>query len=433
MWDISNTTTWIVGQSHAQLRRELPPLVAAAGSRPPTSWATSELQRRFFTGNPVADFLLGYYARRHRLPARGVSASRARSGNPRRVQLQYLAPYIQDDWKVNSKLTLNLGLRYDYRSVPYETNDHMAWRNLNYAPGGLLVADQTLATEGIVDGALLPGSRAAAIPTTPTGTRSSLPASASPTVPTDDGKTVIRGGYGIFYDSAEGREIDGAADIYPYVSRGNYTQTLGQTAPLQTTDQLFPSFADRRRGDAGRQHLPRREPVAGAEEPLRPAVVSRRPARAVRPATIAELNYVGEQGHQPVDAASTSPRPSPTRRTTRPSPAASRSPTSPSTSTATGAATRTTTRLNAKLEHRGRGLLATVAYTWAKSTDSKSAAAGIGATRVQRLAGVPRQPRPGARPRPLRTSTWTTALVGELRLEPALRQGRAVRRRRHPA
>jgi hypothetical protein len=35
---------------------------------------------------------------------------------------------------------------------------------------------------------------------------------------------------------------------------------------------------------------------------------------------------------------------------------------------------------NAKLERRARGLLATLAYTWAKSTDTKSAAAGIGAT-----------------------------------------------------
>ena len=35
-------------------------------------------------------------------------------------------------------------------------------------------------------------------------------------------QTVFRGGYGVFFDSAEGREIDGAADVYPYVSRGNY-------------------------------------------------------------------------------------------------------------------------------------------------------------------------------------------------------------------
>jgi hypothetical protein len=36
--------------------------------------------------------------------------------------------------------------------------------------------------------------------------------------------------------------------------------------------------------------------------------------------------------------------------------------------------------LNTKLEHRGRSSLLTFAYTWAKSTDTKSAAAGIGAT-----------------------------------------------------
>jgi hypothetical protein len=34
--------------------------------------------------------------------------------------------------------------------------------------------------------------------------------------------------------------------------------------------------------------------------------------------------------------------------------------------------------LNAVLTHRGRGLVATAAYTWGKSTDAKSAAAGIG-------------------------------------------------------
>ena len=127
---------------------------------------------------------------------------------------------MQDDWKVNSRLTLNLGLRWDYRNVPYETNNRMGWRNLDYAPGGLWVADETLVSGGITDGAYYQFADRRS-PENPDRFKVFSPRVGFAWRPFDDERTVLRGGYGVFFDSAEGREIDGAADIYPYTSRGN--------------------------------------------------------------------------------------------------------------------------------------------------------------------------------------------------------------------
>ena len=78
--------------------------------------------------------LLGYYSGVGIFQPAAYSVPGA-AGNPREFNFKYFAPYVQDDWRVNSQLTVNLGLRWDYRNVPYETNNRMAWRNLDYAAG----------------------------------------------------------------------------------------------------------------------------------------------------------------------------------------------------------------------------------------------------------------------------------------------------------
>jgi hypothetical protein len=59
-------------------------------------------------GSDAADFLLG-------LPFLVSGSQGATNGN---FRFAYVEPYFQDDWRVTRKLTLNLGLRYDYYQPP---------------------------------------------------------------------------------------------------------------------------------------------------------------------------------------------------------------------------------------------------------------------------------------------------------------------------
>ena len=65
------------------------------------------------SGDSYATFLLGY-----------VNGSSNYPVYPANRQW-YFAPYFQDDWKVTRKLTLNLGLRWDYNGSPTERHDRL--------------------------------------------------------------------------------------------------------------------------------------------------------------------------------------------------------------------------------------------------------------------------------------------------------------------
>jgi hypothetical protein len=386
MWDISNNTAKIHGRHTLNfganyrkwsLQRDLA-----------NDFLGSLTFSGFFTGNKtrdnaIADMLLGYYNQATVFQPAGFSVG-DRAGNPRQYNYFYLAPYIQDDWKVTSRLTLNLGLRWDFRTVPNESNDRMLWRDPANRQGGLLFADQTLQQKGISgDGSYYKNANRR------------NPYDASKQVfaprlglafrPFSDDKTVVRGGYGVFFDSAEGREIDGAADFFPYVTRGSYIQSLGQ-ANLSTTDQLFPNFAGQPVATpAANTFLA----VSMSPTPQNPYVQqwSLGIQRALGTKTTLEFNYIGNKGTHLLmrrNIAQALPPRNPALcaadATVGDCPVLARRP-FPNFVVyidSDWSGNSSYNSFNTKLEHRTSSMIFTTIYTWAKSLDSKSAAAGVG-------------------------------------------------------
>jgi hypothetical protein len=161
-------------------------------------------------GNSVADALLG-------LPTswvRGFSGYISGAGSENDF-------FAQDTWKARRNLTLTLGLRYEYNTPITDKANHFAGFDFN--KGQLLVAGTTLATlENFVGTA--PASTASGFPVGnfvvsghenlgSIGANRSLqhsdPHDFGPRIgfawqPFDSKKTVLRGGYGIYYDQMTG-------------------------------------------------------------------------------------------------------------------------------------------------------------------------------------------------------------------------------------
>ena len=149
------------------------------------------------SGNSLADFLLGIPNNFYEGP-NGINNIRSK------------ATYVfgQDEWRARKNLILTLGLRYEYSTPKTDTEG----RTFSIIPG-----DQSTRFPNAPLGLVFPGDAGA-----PSGVNFPDKTNFAPRVgfawdPANNGKTSIRGGFGIFYDVLKGEDnlqFNGAAPFY---------------------------------------------------------------------------------------------------------------------------------------------------------------------------------------------------------------------------
>jgi hypothetical protein len=113
--------------------------------------------------------------------------------------------FAQDDWRVTHRLTLNLGLRYDLLTWPYEMHNRMS--SFDFNTGSVLLAGQNGVPRTIVN----------------QDYDNFAPRFGFAYDVTGDGKTAFRGGYGMFY----------------FIDSGGIGYQLDYQVPFQATKYLY--------------------------------------------------------------------------------------------------------------------------------------------------------------------------------------------------
>lgn len=140
--------------------------------------------------------------------------------------------YVQDDIKASDRLTLNVGLRYEYVTPYYEEQNRLS--NFDPATNAIVMAKDG----SVSDRALVDPDRNNLAPRLgfayQMGTR-----------------TVVRGGYGMGYVHFNRLASAGLlATNYPTVTRATVTQSLANGTPLCTGDQFAGCFRTTQQGYA---------------------------------------------------------------------------------------------------------------------------------------------------------------------------------------
>ncbi|MGH9545208.1 MAG: carboxypeptidase regulatory-like domain-containing protein [Terriglobales bacterium] len=152
-----------------------------------------------------------------------------------------IMPWVQDDWRVTPKLTINLGLRYEWRPWPVSKDNTIS--NITLPPGG---GQASL----VLSGPCVPGGIrdcATTLPTSIAPTRSTIASTDknnfAPRIGFayrvgDSGRTVVRGAYGMFYQAEPFNQFVFLGINPPFVS---YYNRFINTGNFQNWDWFHPT------------------------------------------------------------------------------------------------------------------------------------------------------------------------------------------------
>lgn len=196
------------------------------------------------SGIPLTDFLLG-------------SASGWNQGNPNNWYLRenYVGVYLQDAWKLNPRLTLNYGLRWEPYQAPYAKYDWFA----HFDPGLFAANAHSSVYVNAPAGLTFPGDSAYTAGNAPTHSSYNHWAPRIGLVwdPAGNGRMVVRAAYGVFGDRQIFQGFSAFTASPPYgnnitltnVSLSNPWATYpgGNPLPLTLNKNIaFPLFASYR-------------------------------------------------------------------------------------------------------------------------------------------------------------------------------------------
>jgi len=170
------------------------------------------------TDNSLADFVLG-------IPSQYFQYAHA----PSNIRSKSYYGFLQDEWRVTKRLTLDLGIRYEYSSPKDDTKG----RSYSLIPG-----QQSTVFTGAPTGMVFPGDAGA-----PEGVNFPVRTNWAPRLgfawdPLGDAKTSIRGGFGMFYDILK------AEDNLQFNGQPPFFSSAGLTFPTFSGNSVSPYFTD---------------------------------------------------------------------------------------------------------------------------------------------------------------------------------------------